>query len=1057
MNDSLSICPDCGSPLEPDSPQALCPVCLMRQALSSRTIVTDHKGGQVKAVPAPPTPEEIADRFPQFEILECLGRGGMGVVYQARQKSLNRLVAIKILAPERANETRFAERFAREAEILAQLNHPHIVTIHDFGETDGLFYLVMEFVDGVNLRDLLRDGKLEAKQALAIVPPICDALQCAHDKGIVHRDIKPENLLLDREGRIKIADFGIASLMGGDGEIAGTPPYMAPEQDANSGHIDHRADIFALGVVLYEMLTGERPEKDAIAPSKKVEVDVRLDEVVLRALERTPELRFQKASVFKTQVETIAGAGVASVVTGVGAGDAPSRGGDESQNRPPATELVSQRFSRTAIVGAGLLAYFVVAAFLVYMGEIGGTGRSSNTFLALGRLTIGALSVLAPIVATILGWIAVSQIRRSAGRLRGLGLAVFDGLLIPLLALDVLIVRLVGLLRGLLVDFYANPSVVGAANIDPPLLTQLANHMAQGGNTATVLVIATILAILVMNFFIVRGVWCAVRSGTGGSAKDGSTAKVLGIGCGALLVGAPVVVVLLFISVLIFGKFNLHQSADLRSVDRPSVQTTVASSEAVRADNSDSFGPVIERDILAENADAQGLAFYRFKDNVVLKPPFALTLREKQLPEFVQLTPALRQWIQREEPDILFQLNPTDWQMMTLGMQQNFAGQVAEWETVPSAKVTGIFERLDAQHRKRGEIPSSSAGHGYRNGLSSVNAFRTRDDLVGIYQHRGIKDASGHGVKIRYRLVKQPTETVAVNTGLYQGTGDIETFSGLFREAYRTGQREFVESMVLREALNPLNQKAAIGMIVPQRPTVLATVKIESIDEHLRKDPQSFDHYPDGIEARFILRAKFVAESRATAKSRRYTMQLEKFFPVVEKNGKLYIGAFHSAADQSVKSDFGPVRERVVNDLDEGQGMEALEFSTGKLVSIPAEASRDGRAMRAWFNDNRFDLLADFAKNRWALMSKGLLLRELPDRRWDEVKSEQIEQRLGEENTTLEVLERGGQKFYLLTQESKPPLLFAFKTEGGDRGVLEITDFVENPRSVKLRYKLIQE
>jgi tRNA A-37 threonylcarbamoyl transferase component Bud32 len=273
----------------------------MRQALASRTIID----GPAPSSP-PPSPEEIADKFPQFEILECLGRGGMGVVYKARQKSLNRVVAIKILAPEREREARFAERFAREAELLAKLNHPHIVTIHDFGETGGLFYLVMEFVDGVNLRDLLRDGKLEPKQALAIVPPICEALQYAHEQGIVHRDIKPENLLLDRAGRLKIADFGIASLAGASDEMAGTPVYMAPEQSGGSREVDSRADIYALGVVLYEMLTGERPAKDIVPPSRKVQIDVRLDEMVLRALEKSPELRYQTAGEFRTVVETIA-------------------------------------------------------------------------------------------------------------------------------------------------------------------------------------------------------------------------------------------------------------------------------------------------------------------------------------------------------------------------------------------------------------------------------------------------------------------------------------------------------------------------------------------------------------------------------------------------------------------------------------------------------------------------------------------------------------------------------------------------------------------------------
>ncbi len=274
----------------------------MRQALVSRTIVD---GGNPGAAPLP-SPEDIADKFPQFEILECLGRGGMGVVYKARQKSLGRLVAIKILPPERVGEEKFADRFAREAELLAKLSHPNIVTVHDFGHADELFYIVMEFIDGVNLRYLLHDGKLEPKQALAIIPPICEALQYAHDKGIVHRDIKPENLLLDRDGRIKIADFGIAALIGASGESSGTPPYMAPEQSGGNPGVDHRADIYALGVVLYEMLTGERPQKEVIAPSKKVQIDVRIDEMVLRALEKEPERRYQTAGEFRTVVETMA-------------------------------------------------------------------------------------------------------------------------------------------------------------------------------------------------------------------------------------------------------------------------------------------------------------------------------------------------------------------------------------------------------------------------------------------------------------------------------------------------------------------------------------------------------------------------------------------------------------------------------------------------------------------------------------------------------------------------------------------------------------------------------
>ena len=268
------------------------------------------------------SPQELAPHFPQLEIIDCLGRGGMGVVYKARQKSLNRLVALKLLAPERADDPQFAARFAKEAQALAAMNHPHIVGVHDFGQAGGFFYLLMEFVDGVNLRQAMAAGRFTPEQALAVVPPVCEALQYAHEHGIVHRDIKPENLLLDKAGRVKIADFGIAKMLVGDdaspdvtphggpvdestlASLAGTPQYMAPEQKAH-GVTDHRADIYALGVVLYELLTGELPADMLQPPSRKVRIDVRLDEIVLRALEKTPERRYQTAVEFRTQVETV--------------------------------------------------------------------------------------------------------------------------------------------------------------------------------------------------------------------------------------------------------------------------------------------------------------------------------------------------------------------------------------------------------------------------------------------------------------------------------------------------------------------------------------------------------------------------------------------------------------------------------------------------------------------------------------------------------------------------------------------------------------------------------
>lgn len=308
-------CAQCGTVLAADAPQGLCPACLLKRGFATSTGAgASHSQGAPTGY-APPPPAELARYFPELEILEVIGRGGMGVVYKARQKRLDRLVALKILPSNVSREPAFSERFSREAKALARLTHANIVAVHDFGQTGGLFYFVMEFVDGMNLRRLLDTGKIAPKEALAIVPQICDALQFAHDKGVVHRDIKPENILLDRNGTVKIADFGLAKIVGLEAkdltitsarDVIGTPLYMAPEQVEHPQEVDHRADIYSLGVVFYQMLTGELPIGRFAPPSQKVQIDVRLDEVVLHALEKEPARRYQQASEVKTQVETIA-------------------------------------------------------------------------------------------------------------------------------------------------------------------------------------------------------------------------------------------------------------------------------------------------------------------------------------------------------------------------------------------------------------------------------------------------------------------------------------------------------------------------------------------------------------------------------------------------------------------------------------------------------------------------------------------------------------------------------------------------------------------------------
>jgi serine/threonine protein kinase len=301
-------CPRCGAPATAAVTGDICPACLLKQV---------GLGTGTDSLPdepwTPPAIDELAPAFPLLEIVELIGRGGMGAVYKARQKSLGRLVALKILAPRHAGNPNFAQRFSREAQALAELNHPNIVTVHDFGRAGEFYFLLMEYVDGVNLRQATKAGRFTPEQALAVVPSICEALQFAHDHGIVHRDIKPENLLLDKAGRVKIADFGIARIMGAGLEpasrvavsdsagltqesVLGTPPYMAPEQSAHPDQVDHRADIYSLGVVLYELLTGELPVGKFEPPSHRVHIDVRLDAIVLRALEHTPELRYQLAT-----------------------------------------------------------------------------------------------------------------------------------------------------------------------------------------------------------------------------------------------------------------------------------------------------------------------------------------------------------------------------------------------------------------------------------------------------------------------------------------------------------------------------------------------------------------------------------------------------------------------------------------------------------------------------------------------------------------------------------------------------------------------------------------
>ncbi|MEM1450727.1 MAG: protein kinase [Planctomycetota bacterium] len=311
-SDDRNDCPRCGAPLESEG---ACPACVLRDA--REPFGTDGLAGAGTEALAP---EVVDARLDAYDVQVLLGRGGMGAVYRARHRKLDRMVAIKVLRPDAAgiveDAAAFAERFEREARVLAKLDHPNIVRIHDYGQSGGdtpFFYLVLEYVEGATLRDLLSQGRLSAREALDLAPQICDALQAAHDVGVVHRDVKPENILVDAAGRVRIADFGLAKLRGADptamgitrtDQVFGTAHYMAPEQMRASGQVDHRADLFSLGVVLYEMLTGELPLGRFAPPSATAAEAARLDPVVLKALENDPDARYQAARELQRDVES---------------------------------------------------------------------------------------------------------------------------------------------------------------------------------------------------------------------------------------------------------------------------------------------------------------------------------------------------------------------------------------------------------------------------------------------------------------------------------------------------------------------------------------------------------------------------------------------------------------------------------------------------------------------------------------------------------------------------------------------------------------------------------
>jgi eukaryotic-like serine/threonine-protein kinase len=265
----------------------------------------------------------------RYQIRGVLGKGAMGLVYDAHDPKLDRRVAIKTILTRTLDEAtakQYSMRFKREVRAVARLNHPHIVQVYDFGNEGDLAYIVMEYIQGRELKDYF-DAKefFDLKTILRLMAQLLDALESAHEAGIIHRDVKPANVMVDAGGHAKLTDFGVARFTDADGDheatragtILGTPSYMSPEQIQGQA-LDRRTDIFSAGVLFYQLLTGQKPfdgaqwvlakkivQDDPVWPSAIVQIPAELDRVVARALAKQPEQRYQSARSFAESLKRI--------------------------------------------------------------------------------------------------------------------------------------------------------------------------------------------------------------------------------------------------------------------------------------------------------------------------------------------------------------------------------------------------------------------------------------------------------------------------------------------------------------------------------------------------------------------------------------------------------------------------------------------------------------------------------------------------------------------------------------------------------------------------------
>ena len=350
----------------------------------------------------------IGQKFGPYEVTGTIGEGGMAVVYKGYQQSLNRYVAIKVLRAELARDQEFVERFRREALAVADLSHANILHVYDAGYAHGVYYIVMAYVDGGSLKDLIAQGPIEMEYAIAIVAQVADALHHGHQRGIIHRDVKPSNILISRDGRPLLTDFGIAKALHETtgltrtGTSIGTPEYMAPEQ-IQGQPVDARTDIYALGIVLYEMLAGWAPfssttpvatlykqVNESPPPLRQVNIGVStwVQDIVLKAMEKNPWDRYQKASEMAAALRQRRGAEAIATPTPRASEGTPQRAEAKREDR---NVLVPLLIGGIVIL---VIALAAVAAFLLF--DLGGTPGQAPVITQVVPRETAAPAMLTP-------------------------------------------------------------------------------------------------------------------------------------------------------------------------------------------------------------------------------------------------------------------------------------------------------------------------------------------------------------------------------------------------------------------------------------------------------------------------------------------------------------------------------------------------------------------------------------------------------------------------------------------------------------------------------------